>query len=47
VFKIVVELYKTSALNFEQFFYKEIRSTIKIEEIYALKLLIATNLDIY
>ncbi len=45
--KIAVELYKTNILNLEQFFYKEIRSVVKTEKICALKLLIATDLNIY
>jgi len=47
VLKIAVELYKTNILNLEQFFYKEIRSVVKTEKICALKLLIATDLNIY
>jgi len=47
VFKIAIKLYKTNILNFEQSFYKEIRSIIKTKEICVLKLLIAINLNIY
>ncbi len=34
-------------LNLEQFFYKEIKNVINIKEICALKLLIATSLNVY
>ncbi len=34
-------------LNLEQFFYKKIRNIVKTEEICTLKLLIATDLNIY
>lgn len=45
--KIAVKLRKTNALNFNQFFYKEIRSVVKSEKICILKLLIATDLNVY
>ncbi len=45
--KIAMKLRETNALNFEQFFYKEIKSVVKIKEIRTLKLLIATNLNVY
>lgn len=47
VLKIAMKLRETNALNFEQFFYKEIKSVVKIKEIRTLKLLIATNLNVY
>jgi len=47
VLKIAVKLRKTNALNFNQFFYKEIRSVVKSEKICILKLLIATDLNVY
>ncbi len=45
--KIAIKLHKTNALNFEQFFYKKIKSIVKTKKICALKLLIAINLNIY
>lgn len=47
VLKIAVELRETSALNLEQSFYEGMRSVVKTGEIRALKLLIATNLDVH
>jgi len=47
VLKIALKLRETNALNLEQFFYKKIKSVIKIKEIRTLKLLIATNLNVY
>jgi len=47
VFKIVIKLRKTNALNFEQFFYKKIRNVIKTKKICILKLLITINLNVY
>ncbi len=47
VFKIAIKLYKTSALNLDKFFYKKIINIVKSEEICTLKLLIATDLNIY
>ncbi len=47
VFKIVIKLRKTKALNFEQFFYKKIRNVIKTKKICILKLLITINLNVY
>ncbi len=44
--KIAIELYKTSLLNLNQFFYKEIKSIVKLEKICVLKLLIAIDLNI-
>ncbi len=45
--KIAIELYKTNALNLDKFFYKKIISAVESEEICILKLLIATDLNIY
>jgi hypothetical protein len=45
--KIAMELCETNALNLKQFFYKEIRSVVKTKEIRALKLLIATSLNVH
>lgn len=45
--KIAIKLHKTNVLNFEQFFYKKIRSIVKIKEIRTLKSLIAINLNVY
>jgi len=45
--KIVVKLHKTSALNLESSFYEDLRSVVKTRKIYALKMLIATSLNIY
>ncbi len=42
-----MELCETNALNLKQFFYKEIRSVVKTKEIRALKLLIATSLNVH
>jgi len=47
VLKIAMKLRETNALNLKQFFYKEIKSVAKIKEIYALKLLIAINLNVH
>jgi len=47
VLKIAIELYKTNALNLEQFFYKKIRNVIKIKKNCILKLLIAIDLNVY
>lgn len=47
VLKIVVKLRKTNALNFKQFFYKEMRSVVKMKKIYILKLLIVISLNVY
>jgi len=47
VLKIAIELYKTNILNLNKFFYKEIINIVELEEICALKLLIATSLNIY
>ncbi len=45
--KIAIKLYKINTLNLDQFFYKKTRSIVKSEEICALKLLIAIDLNIY
>jgi len=42
-----MELCETNALNLKQFFYKEIRSVVETKEIRALKLLIATSLNVH
>jgi len=47
VLKIAVELRETSALNLEQSFYEGMRSAVEAGEIRALKLLIATGLDVH
>jgi len=45
--KIVVELHETSALNLEPSFYEGLRSAVEAGKICALKMLIATGLDIH
>jgi len=47
VLKIAIELRKINILNLNKFFYKKIINIIKLEEICALKLLIAISLNIY
>lgn len=47
VLKIAVELRETSALNLDQSFYEGMRSAVESGEIRALKLLIATGLDVH
>lgn len=47
VLKVVMKLHETSALNLESYFYKDLRSIAKIKTICALKMLIATSLNVH
>lgn len=45
--KIAIKLRETNVLNFDQSFYEEMKSVVKLKEICALKLLIKNDLNVH